>query len=59
MSPIPGHDAGSAIGGGAHLDIGHLLKFALIGAVAGAFIPVIPGGPAGGVLIGAALSLVI
>jgi hypothetical protein len=51
-------------GGGLHigghgLDIKKLLLFGAAGAAAGVFLPVIPGGPIGGALIGAALALVL
>jgi hypothetical protein len=59
LALAPSHDAGSvgALGGrGRGLDIKKLLLFGVGGAALGAVVPVIPGGPIGGALIGAALA---
>lgn len=59
--PTAGADAGAVgpAGGGVHLDMKRLLLFGLAGAFAGTLVPVIPGGPVGGMLLGAALSMVL
>jgi hypothetical protein len=58
----PGADAGSvpALGGShLHLDMKKMIIWSALGAFAGFLVPVIPGGPAGGALLGAALSMIL
>lgn len=60
--PFASHDAGGvpALGGkGFKLDMKKMIIMGAIGAFAGFLVPVIPGGPVGGALIGAALSMIL
>ena len=58
--PLASANAGSvgALGGGGHaINMKKVLMWSVCGALLGAFVPVIPGGPAGGAIAGAALAL--
>ena len=59
LVPVAGFDAGHASGGGIHLNMRRMLLFGLGGALAGTLVPVIPGGPVGGMLLGCALSMIL